>query len=92
MKTKSVKISARTRELYEKRNKALDNEPDAPTLPLEKWERGEIGKFYRPIKEQITLRIDADVVDWFRKQGAGYQSRINDVLRREMLESHKKAS
>ncbi|MBA2777102.1 MAG: BrnA antitoxin family protein [Chloroflexia bacterium] len=35
-----------------------------------------------PPKEQLTLRIDGDIVDWFRGTGKGYQTRINTVLRR----------
>lgn len=41
--------------------------------------------FYRPVKQQITARVDADVLAWLRSQGKGYQSRINAILRREML-------
>lgn len=41
---------------------------------------------YRPIKKQITARVDADVLAWLKSQGKGYQSRINAILRREMLE------
>ena len=37
-----------------------------------------------PKKEQITLRIDSDVLAWFRSQGKGYQTRINDLLRAYM--------
>lgn len=40
---------------------------------------------YRPVKKQITARVDADVLAWLRSQGKGYQSRINAILRREML-------
>lgn len=43
------------------------------------------GSLYRPVKRQITVRIDADVLEWLRAQGKGYQSRINAILRREML-------
>ena len=43
-----------------------------------------VGRFYKPIKEQISLRVDADVLAWFRSQGRTYQTRINQVLRREM--------
>jgi uncharacterized protein (DUF4415 family) len=44
------------------------------------------GVFYRPIKQQITLRLDADLIAWFKEhgeapQGSGYQTRINRVLR-----------
>ena len=43
------------------------------------------GRFYRPVKVQKTLRLDADVVDYFARQGAGYQTRMNAVLRAWML-------
>ncbi|MHB1515340.1 MAG: BrnA antitoxin family protein [Acidiferrobacteraceae bacterium] len=39
------------------------------------------GRFYRPVKQQITLRIDADLVAWFRAHGDKYQRRINEALR-----------
>ena len=39
------------------------------------------GRFYRPIKRQITLRIDADLLEWFKAQGGKYQTRINAALR-----------
>lgn len=45
------------------------------------------GRFYRPVKQQITARIDADVLDWLKSAGKGYQSRLNAILRREMLAS-----
>ena len=42
--------------------------------------------FYRPVKKQITLRIDADILAWLRQQGPeGYQSRLNALLRSLML-------
>jgi uncharacterized protein (DUF4415 family) len=49
------------------------------------------GHFYRPRKRQITARVDADVLDWLKAQGKGYQSRINAILRREMLTAAKSA-
>ncbi|WP_299822874.1 BrnA antitoxin family protein [uncultured Jannaschia sp.] len=42
-------------------------------------------EFYRPIKRQITVRIDADVLAWLKSQGKGYQSRMNAILREAML-------
>lgn len=45
--------------------------------------------FYRPTKTSTTVRIDSDVLMWLRSQGPGYQSRINAILRREMLASLK---
>ena len=43
-----------------------------------------VGKFYRPIKKSLTIRIDADVLAWVRGQGKGYQTRINRLLREAM--------
>jgi len=40
-----------------------------------------IGKFYRPRKETITIRIDSDVLAWLKASGGGYQTRINNFLR-----------
>ena len=40
-----------------------------------------------PSKQQVTLRIDSDVLDWFREQGRGYQTQINTLLRAYM-EAH----
>lgn len=44
----------------------------------------------RAIKKPVTLRIDPDVVDWFRQGGPGYQTRINGVLRAYMLAKGRK--
>ena len=55
---------------------------DAPEL-LD-WSDAERGLFYRPVKQQLTLRLDADVVAWFKRHAAsneGYQTRINRALR-----------
>jgi uncharacterized protein (DUF4415 family) len=46
--------------------------------------------YYRPIKKPVTLRLDADVLAWFKKEGDGYQTRINGVLRKIMTEESKK--
>jgi uncharacterized protein (DUF4415 family) len=62
---------------------------DAPELTDEQWKNAERGRFYRPVKRQITARVDADVLAWLKGQGKGYQSRINAILRREMLEALK---
>jgi uncharacterized protein (DUF4415 family) len=64
---------------------------DAPELTDAQWKKAERGRFYRPLKRQITARVDADVLDWLQSQGKGYQSRINAILRREMLESVRSA-
>jgi uncharacterized protein (DUF4415 family) len=51
----------------------------------------EIGRLYKPIKRPVTLRLDADVLAWFKKPGRGYQTRINRVLRRVMMEERKES-
>jgi uncharacterized protein (DUF4415 family) len=58
---------------------------DIPELTEEQWKTAKRGNFYRPVKRQITARVDADVLAWLKSQGKGYQSRINAILRREML-------
>jgi len=58
---------------------------DIPEMTDEEWKNAERGHFYRPVKRQITARVDADVLEWLKGQGKGYQSRMNAILRREML-------
>jgi len=48
--------------------------------------------FYRPVKQQLTVRLDADVVAWLRHHGKGYQTRLNRVLREAMLEELKRGA
>ena len=48
------------------------------------WSDAAVGKFYRPIKKSLTLRVDADVLSWLKSQGKGYQTRINGILRTAM--------
>jgi uncharacterized protein (DUF4415 family) len=64
---------------------------DTPEMNDEEWKNAERGHFYRPVKRQITARVDADVLEWLKSQGKGYQSRINAILRREMLAAHRAA-
>ena len=59
---------------------------DAPEI-LD-WSDARRGVFYRPVKQQITLRLDSDVVAWFKTQaegGRGYQTDINRALREHVL-------
>ena len=65
---------------------------DIPELTEEQWKTAERGHFYRPVKRQITARVDADVLAWLKSQGKGYQSRINAILRREMLTAMRAAA
>ncbi len=74
--------------------KALAERPDSeidfsdiPEITEEQWKNAVRRRFYRPVKRQITARVDADVLEWLKADGKGYQSRINAILRREMLAS-----
>jgi uncharacterized protein (DUF4415 family) len=52
----------------------------------------DISKMYKPLKKPVTLRLDADVLAWFKKKGRGYQTRINRALRRFVMEQGKESS
>jgi uncharacterized protein (DUF4415 family) len=62
---------------------------DIPPLTEDVWKNAVRVKYYKPTKTSTTVRIDSDVLAWLRAQGKGYQSRINAILRRKMLESLK---
>lgn len=65
-----------------------DSEIDTSDIPeVTDWSKAEIGKFYRPIKQSVTVRLDKDVIAWLKSHGPGYQTRINELLRRVMLRS-----
>ncbi|MGR4975021.1 BrnA antitoxin family protein [Pseudomonas sp. LARHCG127] len=54
---------------------------DIPELDEDFFRRAELRV---PVKQAVTIRLDADVVEWFKGQGAGYQTRINQLLRQYM--------
>ena len=60
---------------------------DIPPLSEAFWRNAVRNPLYKPTKTSTTVRIDSDVLVWLRAQGKGYQSRINAILRREMLEA-----
>src|ERR1700679_3170680 len=62
---------------------------DIPQLQEDFWKNAVRNPFYRPTKTSTTVRIDSDVLHWLRAHGKGYQSRLNAIVRREMLESFK---
>ena len=66
-----------------------DDEIDTSDIPeTTAWSKAVVGKYYRPVKKQITLRLDADMLEWFKNRKGKYQTQINQVLRRYM-ESHR---
>jgi uncharacterized protein (DUF4415 family) len=68
-----------------------DDKIDTKEMPeVRDWSGARRGLFFRPIKQQLTLRIDADVIAWFKSHtpnGDGYQTSINRALR-EYVEQH----
>jgi uncharacterized protein (DUF4415 family) len=65
---------------------------DIPELTDEQLRRAVRRQMYRPNKMPVTIRLDADVVEWLKRNGPGYQTKANALLRREMLrqQNHKK--
>jgi len=60
-------------------------------IPPQMFARAMVRRGLKPVrrKEQLTLRIDSDVVEWFKRQGQGYQTKINALLR-AYVEAHKR--
>lgn len=55
---------------------------DIPEIP--DWSKAQVGRFYRPIKQPVTIRLDADVIAWFKQTAPQYQTAVNAVLREYM--------
>lgn len=53
------------------------------------WSKAEMGKFCRPPKKPVTMRLDEDVIDWLKSYGTGYQTRANLLLRHAMASAAK---
>ncbi len=96
MKKRSTPKKAETGETDWKRIDAMKDEDidfsDIPELTPEMFARAVLRRNFTPIprKKQLTLRVDSDVVDWYKKQGRGYQTRINSLLRAYMKEHAKR--
>jgi uncharacterized protein (DUF4415 family) len=83
------RLSAEKRKTLKKLAAYRDREIDLSDIPeiREIPSDAVIGKFYRPKKETITIRIDSDVLAWLKASGSGYQTRINNFLRLLMQRS-----
>lgn len=67
-------------EVMKMKGKTKKNAPVGPSLGKDFWKDAKI-VFPESPKKQLTVRLDADMVEWFKKQGRGYQTRMNAVLR-----------
>lgn len=71
--------------------KMKDEEIDFSEIPALKMPKELlVGKFYRPAKKSLTIRIDADILAWLKEEGKGYQTRINSYLREAMYRTAKR--
>ena len=92
MKKRSTTKKEESGETDWKRIDAMKDEDidfsDIPEITPEMFARAVLRRNFKPIrrKKQLTLRVDSDVVDWYKKQGRGYQTRINSLLRAYMKE------
>ncbi len=84
-KAKRRKGRSRRRKVIELRASVEDD-----LLLLAEEERGAEARWNRPRKRRISLRVDTEVVDWFKSKGPGYQTRMNGILRRVMVEGKKR--
>jgi len=89
MTAKSKK--AKRRKARSRPRKVIELQPWAEDglLLLADEEAGAEARWNRPRKRRISLRVDVEVVDWFKSKGPGYQTRINRILRRVMMEGEK---
>ena len=73
-----------------------DDQVDTTDAPeIFDWSDARRGVFHRPVKQQITLRLDADIIAWFKaraRDGRGYQTDINEALREHVKRTTRSAS
>lgn len=63
---------------------------DIPSLTDDFWKKATCSPLHKPLKQQLTVRIDADVVAWLKAKGKGYQTKMNSILRSAMLSEIRK--
>ncbi|WP_422450368.1 MULTISPECIES: BrnA antitoxin family protein [unclassified Endozoicomonas] len=72
---------------WERLNTMSDEDIDSSDIPELDDEFFQQAELHLPVKKPVTIRLDADVLEWFKGQGQGYQTRINNLLRKYM-ETH----
>lgn len=85
MRASSVERSKAIKRLIALKNEDI-NTTDIPELPPGAWKNAVRGKYYRPVKKAVSVRVDSDILAWLKSEGeVGYLTRINSVLRKAML-------
>jgi uncharacterized protein (DUF4415 family) len=103
VESKTIRFEPKARQALTARQKrevrALASMPDdqidtsdVPELPPSAWKDAVRGKWYRPVKKAVSIRLDADVLAWLKAKGSGYQTRVNGLLREKMLKEVKSRS
>lgn len=65
---------------------------DIPELTAKDFARAIPNPYYRPVKKAVSARLDADVIAWLKSKGSGYQTRMNQLLRKAMLQEVRSGS
>jgi uncharacterized protein (DUF4415 family) len=80
------KLTSAQRENLRAIKKIKDEDIDFSDMPeVLDWSGAKIGRFYRPAKKPVTMRLDEDVITWLKGFGRGYQTKANLLLRHAML-------
>lgn len=75
-------MSAREKKELAALEKMPESAIDTSNIPeVTDWSKAQVGHFYRPIKQPVTIRLDADVIAWFKETAPQYQTAVNKVLR-----------
>ena len=94
-KANSKPLTARQKKDLAALARLPEDKIDTRDIPeIRDWSGARRGVFYRPVKQQLTLRLDADVVAWFKShapKGEGYQTNINRALRQHVQKRVRKA-
>lgn len=89
-KRSDIEVGAALRRIAAIADAEIDTS-DIPEITEAQWTTAQKGRHFRPYKTSITIRLDADLVDWFKAhaENGGYQTEINRVLRQHMIEAIK---
>ena len=65
------------------------NTTDIQPLTDDSFKNAIFNPYYKPVKKQLTVRLDAVLIEWLKGQGKGYQTRLNDILKKAMIDDLK---
>jgi uncharacterized protein (DUF4415 family) len=65
------------------------NTSDIQPLTDDSFKNAIFNPYYKPVKKQLTVRLDAVLIEWLKGQGKGYQTRLNDILKKAMIDDLK---